>query len=72
MEFIDFGLACAGGAGELSPGRIEIEVEESSEAGGLQPRLAHRRARRVAQLRAQPTKSNATLRNRRLADLRDI
>ena len=66
---------CAGCIGELSPGRVEIQVEESGEAGGLQPGLAHRRARGVPQLRPQPTKSNATLlrnRNRRVAHLRDI
>ena len=75
-------VVCAGGTGEFSPGRVEIQVQESREAaaggghgdggGGLQLRLAHRRPGGVAQLRAQPKSNAAALRDGRVAHPRDI
>ena len=68
-------VVCAGGTGEFSPGRVEIQVQESREAaagGGLQLRLAHRRPGGVTQLWAQPKSNAAALRDGRVAHPRDI
>lgn len=75
-------VVCAGGTGEFSPGRVEIQVQESREAaagdgdgsggGGLQQRLAHRRPGGVAQLRAQPKSNAAAFCDGRVAYVQDI